>query len=129
MVPSPVSSELLLQRMGASLVFIQPAKNGKPHGPSLMVELQSGTVGMAEHSMPIHELGGQGTPEKVLGIIGLAKLVSCSVLAVITHAEKVILSSTMFGCQTVSICCHSQVLQAGRTKCPIYCQNVCAAGS
>ncbi|CAL8466862.1 g6398 [Coccomyxa elongata] len=83
------NSELLLQRMGASLVFIQPAKNGKPLGPSLMVELQSGTVGMAEHSMPLHEVGGQGTPDKILGIIGLAKLVSCSVLAVITHAEKV----------------------------------------
>ena len=87
---SMANSELLLQRMGASLVFIQPAKNGKPHGPSLMVELQSGTVGMAEHSMPLHEVGGQGLPEKILGIIGLAKLVSCSVLAVITHAEEVL---------------------------------------
>ncbi len=91
-INSMANSELLLQRMGASLVFIQPAKNGKPLGPSLMVELQSGTVGMAEHSMPLHEVGGQGTPEKILGIIGLAKLVSCSVLAVITQAEKVLMS-------------------------------------
>lgn len=88
MAATVLSSELLLQRMGASLVFIQPSKNGQPHGPSLMVELQSGTVGMAEHSMPLHQLGGQGVPEKILGIIGLAKLVNCSVLAVITHAEK-----------------------------------------
>ncbi len=99
-----ISSELLLQRMGASLVFIQPAKNGKPHGPSLMVELQSGTVGMAEHSMPLQELGGgQGMPEKILGIIGVAKLVSCSVLAVITHAEKVPLWSLFF---KKEICLH-----------------------
>ena len=48
-----------------------------------------GTVGMAEHSMPIGELGGKSDCQRILGIIGLAKLASTSVLAVITSAEKV----------------------------------------
>ena len=49
----------------------------------------AGTVGMAEHSMPIGELGGKSACQRILGIIGLAKLASTSVLAVITSAEKV----------------------------------------
>ena len=51
----------------------------------------SGTVGMAEHSMPIGELGGKSATQRILGIIGLAKLANTSVLAVITSAEKVLL--------------------------------------
>lgn len=45
---------------------------------------------MAEHSMPIGELGGKSACQRIFGIIGLAKLASTSVLAVITSAEKVI---------------------------------------
>lgn len=81
--------ELQLQRMGTSLVFVQPLKDGKASGSSVMIELQSGTVGMAEHSMPIGELGGKSACQRILGIIGLAKLASTSVLAVITSSEKV----------------------------------------
>ena len=86
---APPRPELQLQRMGNSLVFIQPLESGKASGSSVMVELQSGTVGMAEHSMPVGELGGKSTSQKILGIIGLAKLAKTSVLAVITSAEKV----------------------------------------
>ena len=86
-------TDLRLQRMGASLVFLQPLRDGKAAGASLMVELQSGTVGMAEHSMPLQDLGGSSSPaeaaEKVWGVIGLARLIGCAVLAVITDAEKV----------------------------------------
>ena len=79
-----------MQRMGPSLIFMQPMKDGKPAGTSLMVELQSGTVGMAEHSMPLQSLGeGAASPERIWGIIGLARLVNCAVLAVITSAEQV----------------------------------------
>jgi len=46
---------------------------------------------MAEHSMPIGELGGKSATQRILGIIGLAKLANTSVLAVITSAEKVLL--------------------------------------
>ena len=46
---------------------------------------------MAEHSMPIGELGGKSACQRILGIIGLAKLASTSVLAVITSADKVLL--------------------------------------
>ena len=52
--------------------------------------LLAGTVGTAEHSMPIGELGGKSACQRILGIIGLAKLSSTSVLAVITSAEKVL---------------------------------------
>lgn len=81
--------ELQLQRMGNSLIFIQRLEGGKASGSSVMIELQSGTVGMAEHSMPVGELGGKSPIQKILGIIGLAKLAKTSVLAVITSAEKV----------------------------------------
>lgn len=83
------ATELLLQRMGPSLMFIQPIRNGKAQGQSLMIELQSGTVGLAEHSMPLKDLSAHGASDKILGIIGMAKLVNCSVLAVISNAEKV----------------------------------------
>ena len=90
-------TEMRLQHMGASLVFLQPLKDGKAAGASLMVELQSGTVGMAEHSMPLQELSGGSSAaeasQRIWGIIGLARLVGCSVLAVITDAEKVGLRS------------------------------------
>jgi len=46
---------------------------------------------MAEHSMPIGELGGKSATQRILGLIGLAKLANTSVLAVITSAEKVLL--------------------------------------
>ena len=83
-------TELRMQRMGATLLFLQPVKDGKPAGASLMVDLQSGNVGMAEHSMPLQSLGdGTASPERIWGIIGLAKLVDCAVLAVITNAEQV----------------------------------------
>ena len=97
---APPRPELQLQRMGNSLVFIQPLESGKASGSSVMVELQSGTVGMAEHSMPVGELGGKSTSQKILGIIGLAKLAKTSVLAVITSAEKVISPDLMrcFSC-------------------------------
>jgi hypothetical protein len=81
--------ELQLQRMGNSLVFVQPLKHGEASGSSVMIELNSGTVGMAEHSMPIGELGGKSACQRILGIIGLAKLANTAVLAVITSAEQV----------------------------------------
>ena len=81
--------ELQLQRMGNSLVFVQPLKDGQASGPSVMIELNSGTVGMAEHSMPIGQLGGKSACQRILGIIGLAKLANTAVLAVITSAEQV----------------------------------------
>jgi len=34
--------ELQLQRMGTSLVFVQPMEDGKASGSSVMIELQSG---------------------------------------------------------------------------------------
>jgi hypothetical protein len=89
MAASSFTSELLLQRMGPSLIFIQPLRDGRGQGQSLMIELQSGTVGLAEHSMPLQDLASHGASDKIFGIIGLAKLISCSVLAVITQAEKV----------------------------------------
>ena len=83
-------TELHMQRMGPSLLFLQPVKDSKPAGSSLMVDLQSGNVGMADHSMPLQSLGdGTASPERIWGIIGLAKLVDCAVLAVITNAEQV----------------------------------------
>ena len=39
--------------------------------------------------MPLQDMGGASTSERIWGILGLAKLVGCSVLAVITAAEKV----------------------------------------
>ena len=46
--------------------------------------------------MPIGELGGKSACQRVFGIIGLAKLASTSVLAVITSAEKVMYRSHSF---------------------------------
>ena len=76
----------------------------------------AGTVGMAEHSMPIGELGGKSACQRIFGIIGLAKLASTSVLAVITSAEKVIPLTRSF-CSTLLFegqyaygwrCCYKQ---------------------
>lgn len=116
-------TEMRMQRMGASLVFLQPLRDGKAAGASLMVELQSGTVGMAEHSMPLQDLGGSSSPaeaaQKIWGIIGLAKLIGCSVLAVITNAEKVLpwisLSVPALSCSWRSIV--SQRRQTYRSTC------------
>lgn len=94
-----------MQRMGPSLIFMQPMKDGKAAGSSLMVELQSGTVGMAEHSMPLQSLGtGAASPERIWGIIGLAKLVNCAVLAVITNAEQVSTAMKALAYMAVSAC-------------------------
>lgn len=127
---APPRPELQLQRMGTSLVFIQPLESGKASGSSVMVELQSGTVGMAEHSMPVGELGGKSTSQKILGIIGLAKLAKTSVLAVITSAEKVsspgllqcscclLPSQYSRGCCAIHFCC---IYPAPEQKQPVFC--------
>ena len=86
--------ELQLQRMGTSLVFVQPLKDGKASGSSVMIELQSGTVGMAEHSMPIGELGGKSACQRILGIIGVAFLVLSVIWIFFLGGMAVLTSST-----------------------------------
>ncbi|KAK9821752.1 hypothetical protein WJX81_003319 [Elliptochloris bilobata] len=56
---------------------------------SLTVELNSGVVGLAEHSVPL--AAGGGGAEVVYGVIGLARLLGTCALAVITAAEQVAL--------------------------------------
>ena len=77
-----IYSELRLQQVG-TLIFIQPLQGSKVIGPSLTVELGTGTVGLAEHSVPL-----KGT-ETIYGVIGLARFLGGSALAVITDAEQV----------------------------------------
>jgi hypothetical protein len=67
------------------IVFLQPvATNGEEQAASLTVELNNGVVGLAEFSG-----ASLGKAEKVYGVIGMAKLLGGSVLAVITAREKV----------------------------------------
>ena len=68
-----------------TLIFIQPLQGSKVVGPSLTVELGTGTVGLAEHSVPL-----KGT-DTIYGVIGLARFLGGCALAVITDAEQVIL--------------------------------------
>ena len=75
-------SEMRLQQVG-TLVFIQPVQNSAVAGPSLTVELGTGTVGLAEHSVPL-----KGT-DTIYGVIGLARFLGGCALAVITDAEQV----------------------------------------
>ena len=82
---SGIYSQLHLQRVG-SLVLIQPSQDGKVAGPSLTVELNTGTVGLTEHSMPLQ---GQKGCISIHGVIGLLKLKQSSALAVITGAKQV----------------------------------------
>lgn len=77
--------QLHLQRVG-SLVLIQPSKDGKAAGPSLTVELTSGTVGLTEHSLPLQ---GQKGTTPIAGVLGLLKLKQGSALAVITGTKQV----------------------------------------
>lgn len=77
-----IFSEMRLQQVG-TLVFIQPVQNSAVAGPSLTVELGTGTVGLAEHSVPL-----KGT-DTIYGVIGLARFLGGCALAVITDAEQV----------------------------------------
>lgn len=77
-----IYSELRLQQVG-TLVFIQPMQGSAVIGPSLTVELGTGTVGLAEHNVPL-----KGT-DTIYGVIGLARFLGGCALAVITDAEKV----------------------------------------
>ena len=76
-------SELRLQQVG-TLVFIQPMRGSSVVGPSLTVELGTGTIGLAEHSVPL-----KGT-DTVYGVIGLVRFLGGCALAVITDAEQVL---------------------------------------
>lgn len=77
-----IYSELRLQQVG-TLIFIQPLQDSQVVGPSLTVELSTGTVGLAEHSVPL-----KGT-HTIYGVVGLARFLGGCALAVITDAEQV----------------------------------------
>jgi len=66
--PGALHAQMHMQRLGPTLVFLQPvADGGRAAGPSLTVELTSGAVGLAEHSVPLAaEAGGA---ETVFGVI------------------------------------------------------------
>lgn len=84
--PPALHAQMHLQRLGPSLVFLQPVAGGKAAGPSLTVGLNSGVVGLAEHSVPLGDGGGADT---VFGVVGLARLLGTCALAVVTAAEQV----------------------------------------
>jgi len=86
--PGALHAQMHMQRLGPTLVFLQPvADGGRAAGPSLTVELTSGAVGLAEHSVPLAaEAGGA---ETVFGVIGILRLLGTCALAVITGAEQV----------------------------------------
>eukprot|EP00884_Botryococcus_braunii_P019217 jgi/Botrbrau1/597/Bobra.0010s0061.1 len=80
----PLHREMRMFSMGP-IVFLQPvAASGEEQAASLTVELNNGVVGLAEFSG-----ASFGKTETVYGVIGMAKLLGGSVLAVITAREKV----------------------------------------
>lgn len=82
--PLSLHNEMQMFRMGA-LVFLQPkVPAGTEQTASLTVELNNGVVGLADFSG-----GSFGKKETIYGVIGMAKLLGGSILAVITGREKV----------------------------------------
>ena len=55
--PAPCQTvQAALFAQAGTLVFIQPLAGGTVAGPSLSIELQTGAVGLAEHSSPLDVL-------------------------------------------------------------------------
>lgn len=100
-----IYSEMRLQQVG-TLVFIQPVQNSAVAGPSLTVELGTGTVGLAEHSVPL-----KGTAT-IYGVIGLARFLGGCALAVITDAEQVrpLMQPLAFSCSVIPCTCSERAV-------------------
>ena len=83
--PHGIHSRLVLQRVGP-LVLIQPSSADKQSGASLAVDLNSGSIGLSEHNLPLSQQKGSTV---ILGVIGVLRLKQSSALAVITGAKQV----------------------------------------
>ena len=87
--PAPCQTvQAALFAQAGTLVFIQPLAGGTVAGPSLSIELQTGAVGLAEHSSPLDVLK---RAETIYGVVGLVKMVGGAALAVITGVQQVAL--------------------------------------